>query len=110
MKVIISGHLYELDDLKSDTTTRFRFHMDPDIHDGMEFTGPSSQEVIRMLIQRVEHLDAEKPWDGNQQIIQHLRSCIALFESRALVRKVEKGELEIEKLELDKDGHLKLSQ
>lgn len=110
MKSLLSGHIYELDDLKSDSKTKFQFYMDPDIHDGKELKGPSSQEVIRMLIQRVQHLDAEQSWSGNQQIIQHLRSCIALFESRALLRKIEKNELDIETIQLDQDGHIKLFQ
>lgn len=108
MKAVIAGHLYELDDLKSDTKTSFRFHMDPKIHDGMELSGPSCQEVVRMLIDRVEYLESEKHWAANAEIIRHLRCVIALFEARALIRKVDEDKLAIEHVALDKDGHLKL--
>lgn len=109
MKVIDAGHVYELDDLKSDTKTDFNFHMDPKIHpQGMD--GPSCQEVLRMLIDRVEYLDREKFWGRNAEIIQHLRQAILLFEIRALELKVVKGQLAIEDLEVGSDGHIKLSK
>lgn len=110
MKVIEPGHVYDLDDLKSDTTTRFQFHMDPDIHEGKALNGPSCQELTRVLIDRVNHLDMEKPWFGNEQIITHLRSVIALFESRAMMRKIENGELDIENVSLDTDGHIRFTK
>lgn len=108
MKVIESGHVYELDDLKSSTKTRFQFHMDPAIH-GKALDGPSSQEVLRMVIQRVKHLNAEQEWEGNDEILFHLRSAITLFECRAMMKKAE-GSFPIEDAPLDQDGHIKLSQ
>jgi hypothetical protein len=107
VRAIIPGHLYELDNLKGEGTTRFRFYMDPEIHDGMSLDGPSSQEVIRMLIDRVKHLHSEKEWDGNHDIIQGLRTALAGFEARALLRKVEKS-LDIEDLPVGEDGHIQL--
>ena len=110
MEVLDPGHVYLLDDLKSDTKTRFQFHKDPKIHGGESLNGPSCQELTRMLIDRVNHLDGEKPWAGNEEIIRHLRAVIGLFECRAIMRKIDKDELPIERVVLDKDGHLKLSQ
>lgn len=76
MKVIDPGHIYELDDLKSKTKTRFQFHKDPEIH-GQSLDGPSCQEVLRMVIDRVWYLDSEKDWAGNEESVQHLRTAIA---------------------------------
>lgn len=104
MIVLDPGHAYRLDDLKSDSTTDFRFYKDEKLH-GNGHTGPSTQEVQRMIIDRVKFLDSEQPWRGNQQIIEHGRAIIALFEARALEQKVHKG-LEVELMPVGKDGHL----
>lgn len=107
MKARIPGHLYELDNLKEDGFTLLSFYMDPSIHDGQKQTGTSCQEVLRAIIDRVQSLDKEKPWDGNKQIIQKAREMIHLFETRALFRKIQKG-FPIEKAYVGMDGHLSL--
>lgn len=106
MKVLIPGHLYELDNLKSKGTTVLKFYMDPKIHEGKGHAGPSTQEVMRAVIDRVQVLDSEKPWPGNAEIIKKAREIIAIFEMRALYFKVAKGELDIEKFPTGPDGHL----
>lgn len=105
MRVIDPGHTYELDNLKIPGVTELRFYKDPKIHGTGQF-GPSTQEVLRAIIDRVQVLDSEKPWMGNAEIVQKAREMIALFEMRALYYKVAKGELEIEKLPLGPDGHI----
>ena len=60
MRVIEPGHIYELNHLKTTRTGSFQFYKDPDIHDGKFLDGPSCQEVIRMLIDRVKYLESEK--------------------------------------------------
>jgi len=73
--------------------------------------GTINQELLRVLIDRVQFLDAEIRWTGNDDILQHLRMALVLHESRALFRKVEKGELMPEKLRLrPKDGHVRLTK
>ena len=104
MKEVIPGHIYELDNLKSEGRSELRFFMDPALH-GSGHPGPSTQEVIRACIARVVALDEEKPWAGNAVIIAHLRFALALFEVRALLRKVEKGE-PIEEISAGPDGHV----
>ena len=47
-------------------------------------------------------------WSGNADIIHDLRHAIAGFEARALIRRVEKEGLAIERLPLAEDGHLLL--
>ena len=104
MKVLVPGHRYELDNLKSDTKTTLQYHQDGFIH-GETIDGPSCQEVIRTLIDRVKKLDNEKPWELNYKIIEHARAMIALFEMRALQLKVEKG-WAIENMPCEEDGHI----
>jgi hypothetical protein len=105
MKVLYPGHRYALINLKERTETHLQFAQDEPHHEVI--AGPSCQEVLRAVIDRVEYLDAELPWSGNAAIIQHLREAIAGFEARALIRKAEKG-LAVEKLPVGDDGHLVL--
>lgn len=103
MKVIQPGHRYGLDHLDGKGTQILQFvqRAPRPLHEGT-----TNQEVLRAVIDRVKFLNSEVPWDGNTQIIHHLRMAIALHESRALVRHVEKGDLAIELALLGSDGHL----
>lgn len=108
MRVLVPGHRYALQNLEDDGETILQFMMDPKLHNGEGAVGPSCQEVIRALIDRVQTLDAEKHWEGNAQIIYDLRHALAGFEARALIRRVEKDDLPIEALPVETDGHIKL--
>ncbi len=108
MQVVDPGHRYLLDNLETGGTTPLQFFKDPALHDGDGAVGPSCQEVIRAIIDRVQALDAERPWAGNADIIFHARMMIAGFEARALIRHVEKEGLAIERLSLAADGHIRL--
>lgn len=110
MEVVEPGHIYKLNNLKCNRQIHFQFHKDPDIHNGQFLDGPSCQEVLRMVIDRTKYLDSEQEWEGNQKILMHLRSAIALFESRALLKKIEKDQLAIEDVDLGFDGHLTLGK
>ena len=73
--------------------------------------GTNCQEVLRVLIDRVQILNDEVPWEGNYEIIKKLRECLLLFELRALQRKMEKETLFPEKILWDeKDGHFHLNR
>lgn len=109
MRTLVPGHRYSLSHLKSQGTTILQFYQDPDLHGGVAAGGPNAQEVIRALIERVQTLDAEKPWAGNRDIVSHLRQALAGFEARALLRKAEKG-IPLEALEVGPDGHLLLGE
>jgi hypothetical protein len=109
VKVKESGHSYALDNIKLKGTTTLQFYKDPDINGGTVAVGTNCQEVIRALIDRVQFLEKQKHWQGNEEIITHLRAALALFESRAIQRKVEKG-LPIETLPVGLDGHLILAE
>lgn len=108
MRVLDPGHKYELDNLLADTKTILQFMKDPSLHGGSGYDGPTCQEVLRAMIDRVQVLDAERRWSGNDSIIFHMRMAIAGFEARAILRHVEKDGLPIERLPLDDDGHILL--
>jgi hypothetical protein len=108
MRVLYRSHGYALRNLKDDGETELWFYVDPEIH-GFCRAGPSCQEVLRAVIDRIEGLEKEKPWWGNRFIIQLLRKAIVLFEMRALEIKVEKG-LQIEDLPIGDDGHLEFAK
>jgi hypothetical protein len=110
MEVVVPGHYYKLANIKYCGTTSLQFYKDPDINGGSVTAGTNCQEVIRALIDRVKFLNNQKHWQGNEEIINHLRQALALFECRAIVRKVEKGELPIEELPTNLDGHIIISK
>ena len=108
MRVLDPGHRYALANLESDGETVLQFMKDARLHGGDGYPGPSCQEVLRALIDRVQTLNAEKPWAGNADIIYDLRHALAGFEARALIRHVEKEGLALERLPIAADGHLLL--
>lgn len=110
MRVLVPGHRYALANLVGDGETILQFYQDPELHEGHGVDGPSCQEVLRAIIDRVQELDGELPWAGNAAIIHDLRHALAGFEARALVRRVEKDGLAIELVPVDKDGHLLLAK
>jgi hypothetical protein len=109
MRVLDPGHRYALANLEGDGETTLQFMKDPALHNGSGYAGPSCQEVLRAVIDRVKELDRERPWAGNADIIYDLRHAIAGFEARALIRHVEKEGLAIERLPVAADGHLLLA-
>lgn len=113
MNVVKAGHIYELENRmvnphaqgKTEYQTLTFVNLEP----GQEASGVITQEVLRVLIDRTKYCDLCLPWDGNQQIIYHLRMALALHEARALVRKTHKG-LMIEFANTGKDGNIRLSK
>lgn len=103
MRVIKPGHKYELDHLDGDAKTLLQFVQRKPFHEPCE--GVTNQEVLRAVIDRVKSLDKETSWNGNKQILFHLRMAIALHEARAVERHIQKHDFEIENFELGPDGH-----
>jgi len=104
-EVIKPGHTYALKQLDGDAYHHLQF-VQRSPHEPKP--GTTNQEVCRALIDRVKFLDSEVPWDGNAQIIYHLRMVIALHEARAMFRHIEKHDYEIEYAKLGSDGHFDL--
>lgn len=103
MRVLYPGHCYSLDHIDGSGTTVIQFVQRRPHHSPIE--GVQCQEVIRALIDRVKVLDAEVRWPLNDQILQHLRMALTLFEARALLRHVEKHKIIPESLPVGPDGH-----
>lgn len=95
MKELITGHKYELSHLDGDKTQILQF---VNRNFGQECEGTNNQEVLRALIERLKFLNFQMHCDLNKDIMYHLRMALVLHEARALIRKVEKGELIPEKI------------
>ncbi len=113
MKVFERGHIYEPKNRKEfplasmqvpDQTITF-INKEP----GREHDGTTTQEVIRILIDRTRHCANCMPHPNNERIVYHLRMALILHEARALERKVEKGYFRPEYLETGNDGHLQVT-
>lgn len=95
MKVIESGHVYVVEDADGDSTQTIRFVRRRDeigepLPKGYRAPGILSQELLRVLIDRTFYLYEEAPCDEDTQIIEKLRECLQLYESRAARRTIEK--------------------
>lgn len=114
MKVIETGHIYEpktrecgIPGKQLPAEQRIVFvNKQP----GQEHDGTTTQEVIRVLLDRTRHCANCMPHRNNEQIIYHLRMALVLHEARALERKVEKGDIEPEYLATGNDGHFMLAE
>jgi hypothetical protein len=109
MKVLEKGHIYEaqirtpegfFDDTTPDQQIKF-VNKQP----GQEHSGTTTQEIIRVLLDRTRHCANCMPHPNNERIIYHLRMALVLHEARALERKTEKGDFVPEYLQTGGDGH-----
>lgn len=104
MKVIDPGHVYELAAIDGDLQQSIQFVKR--LRGERNHPGTVNQELLRVLIDRIEFLDSEKPWALNGDILHHLRMALVLHEVRTLIRKVEKAELKPEAIHVSAtDGH-----
>lgn len=107
MHILDKGHRYKLDTLDGEVNIELIFVKR--FRGTNNHAGTTNQDVLRCLIDRVQTLNDESPWEGNDRIIKHLRLALTLHESRALEKKVEKGKLKPEEVRTSKkDGHFKL--
>lgn len=109
MKVFERGHIYQPEmrtpsgaPLEIDATQTITF---VNKQSGQEHNGTTTQEVIRILIDRTRHCANCVPHPNNERIVYHLRRALVLHEARALERKTEKGDFEPEYLSSGDDGH-----
>lgn len=107
MDIISKGHYYKLATLDGEVDQHLKFVKR--FRGAENHAGTINQEVLRVLIDRVQFLNDEIQWDGNKEILKHLRMALVLHEARALMRKVDKDELKPELVKTSPDdGHFEL--
>lgn len=110
MKVVKRGHIYLLDTLKphpdfqEGEPDRLEVHF-VNKEPGQEECGVTTQEILRMLIDRTHYCHNCLPHRVNEEIIWHFRMAIALHEARAIEQQVAKGEFRPELVTLQQNGH-----
>lgn len=89
------GHVYEVENVDGGGTQEIVFVRRRDavgeplpLH--QRRAGILSQELLRVLVARTLYLYAEAPCDEDTEIITLLRRCLALYESRASRRTIER--------------------
>ena len=87
MKVLEPGHIYELKTNKGNGIQHVVFI---NTHPGQEHDGIISQEMIRVLIDRLKFKDADTPCIENKDLIYHARMMLLGYEARAWRRKMAK--------------------
>lgn len=95
MKCIQPGHVYDVENADAPGTQRIRFvrrrdNVGEPLPDHLLHPGILSQELLRVLIDRTLYLYAEAPCDEDTEIVEALRRCLTLYESRAARRYIER--------------------
>ncbi|MBP3958395.1 hypothetical protein J8F10_24360 [Gemmata sp. G18] len=121
MEVIETGHIYkpavrnagtrgENAPASADRDAREQRLIFVNKQPGQQHDGTTTQEVIRILIDRTRHCANCMPHPNNERIVYHLRMALVLHEARALERKTEKGDFLPEYLTTGDDGHIAVSE
>jgi hypothetical protein len=87
VRVIAPGHKYALRNMDGDGEQILTFVRR--IPAGEAHKGVLLQEVMRVLIDRIFFLYQQVPCEEDTRIIEHLRECIVLLETRASRRSIE---------------------
>lgn len=113
MKVLERGHIYKpafrtseglpIADSSNQPTLVF---VNKEV--GRAHNGTTTQEVLRILLDRTRHCNNCQPHYLNEYVIYHLRQALVKHEMRALERKAEKGDIIPEYLAVGSDGHFLL--
>lgn len=95
MNVRDAGHIYEVENSDGPGFQEIRFVRRRDgvgelLDHAQREPGILSQELLRVLIDRTLYLFAEAPCDEDTVIVEKLRDCLRLYESRAARRHIEK--------------------
>lgn len=88
MKILDAGHTYELDILDNKNKEKMFLSFVKREGDYYPFNhgshaGTNCQEVLRVLIDRTEYLQKQKPCFETEAILGNLKTALALFELRA---------------------------
>lgn len=95
MRVLEPGHVYELHNVDGKGLQVIHFVRRRDdeallLPEDQRHEGVLFQEVVRMLVDRINYLNAEGPCAENVEIMESLRRIIQLGEIRAARRTIEK--------------------
>jgi hypothetical protein len=93
VKIIEPGHVYSVANVDGPGEQTIRFVRRRDEHAKLleeSEEGILSQELLRVLIDRVRYLNDEDPCAEDVEIIVRLRESLRLFETRASRRTIEK--------------------
>lgn len=83
MQVLDPGHVYQLD---SDQTLEFIKRTNGELVHG----GTTNEELLRVLINRTEYLDAKFPCEENKNALQDMVDALYWFTQRT-IKRVEQG-------------------
>lgn len=97
-----AGHVYRF---PSDPKQRVTFVRDELFGQPGSHPGIRCQDLIRVLIDRVNFLNEQDPSHENIEILRSLRHALTCFETRALRRKLEKVPYP-ERIVTDEAGHV----
>ena len=88
MRTITQGHVYELDNFDGEDVQTLRF-IHKENQDGKLVTvenGTTNEQVIAVLIDRLQFLDTIMPSDFNKVAIQHLDEALLSLQNRTADR------------------------
>jgi hypothetical protein len=91
MRTLIAGHRYQLDNFEGSKPQTLQFiHKEPRHAGTTEMMtledGTTNEEVLRVLIDRMEFLQDRCPCKENLGALDHMRGALALLEQRTLNR------------------------
>lgn len=102
------GHRYQIDELDGDGMQTIQFVQRAPLHEPKP--GILIQDLLRVIIHRIQVLDNELPAAENKESIHLLRRVLGNQEARALRRKIELGKWPApELIPTGEDGHFKLA-
>lgn len=99
MRIIDPGHIYALDNVDAPINGGSQQHIyfvrrrgtnGESLPEKARQGGILTQELLRVCIDRTLYLYAEAPCDEDTEIIEHLRSALVLYETRAARRRIER--------------------
>jgi hypothetical protein len=105
MRVIDPGHIYELrhlDDPVGESFSMLKFvKREGDGYPGNvgHYSGTTTQEVLRALVDRAKYVDNQIHDNANDQVLWHLRMAIWHLEERAARRHGRKWNFKPEQIE-----------
>jgi hypothetical protein len=102
--IVKAGHKYAIPHLDGTGETVIQFVQRKPFHEPVE--GILIQDLLRIIINRLQVLDREKPFPLNADSIHDLRVILARQEARALIEAVKNGKLtHPELLRVAENGH-----